>query len=694
MHTYLARLFVGALVLIAGLSPSGGVGSFQPVSALSQAAAVGAPSLATTAALKMFLMLGSAPDWTTLPDWYSGFIRWGYGTDPSVTHKPQSMKGEYISVGSVPKYPYPGYPIPLSALEASDENTFLHATEPALLRMTKDPAGLGSFDLSWKADARSGITQYKVYKIWFPNNFVISLPWTEWWKQYNSWFAITTVPATSATSYSFKDPTAEADRNGWTVMCYMVKSVIGGSERVYSYPACAKLVDLSETPDVYVSSVKATKLWENRIDANYARAGYNFAVGIRGSAALTGAYDAKLVLYKQGGFASTANQNSGPLQEDERVQLYFDADGVSTNLDRNRPYILNVPAPTAVTEDPVFRVVVKRNGVETMYPQGGGYYTFSKNNRVQDRLWYGALVNPASSGWKSLLSTHTNALVAKGYNTLFFDTWWPDFPYQFYSETPSVEYNPNGAMQGEYAKALDNLADYLNANFPAMTILGNTIGQINDFPREVASIGKIDGGMFETCFLTDGVKRTGATLVSDMQKMDQVLTSGKVVLCWPKFQQLRWGRPIEISPFDPSTRIYVFGLGLLMTQSQGGKFFYGPEELPSYWDSNLGQGINYFPEYRVDIGTPMAARQSLGAYVWQRQFSKGTVVVNADPTQSYSHMPTGNAWRMKIVDEYLTLDTAEQNVTGASPGTIDYDPVSVGVPITIPAASALILLNR
>lgn len=651
------------------------------------------PVLASTAALKMFLMLGADTNWTSIPNWYSGFIRWGYGTDPSVVSKPQEMKGEYVSVGSVPKYPYANYPIQSSQLDNAEENTFLHATDPALLQMTKDPSGQGSFTLAWKADARQSATQYKVYKIWFANDFLMPLPWTEWWKQYSSWFVVTTVSANTSSYYSFSDPTAEADRNGWTVMCYMVKSVVNGTERMFSYPVCSKFADLKETPSVYIASISAKKLWENQIDTNYANVGYAFTAGVAGLGAPAQGYDAKLVLYKQTGSASTANQSIGALQEESRAQLYFDADGVSTNLTKQRPYLLNVSGSLKVTEDPVFRIALTVNGVETMYPQDGGYYTFSTNNRVQDRLWFGILVNPASSGWENLLVTHGSALSAKGYNTIFFDTWWPDYPEQFYSEAPSVEYNPHGAMTGEYAKALDKLADYLKTNLPSMKILGNALGQINNTEREFASLSKIDGGMVESCIVSDGTKKTGADLVAQMNIIDRMLSAGKILLCWPKFQQIRWGRSIDISPFDPSTRIYGLAAGLLMTQGQSGKFYYGPEELPVDWTS-LGQGIDYFPEYRVDIGTPAGARQQLRTYVWQRQFSKGIVIVNADPVSPYSFTPTADMWSMKITGQYLTLDPGMQRVTDASYGTLTYDTVAKNVPITVPPGSALILLAK
>jgi peptidoglycan hydrolase-like protein with peptidoglycan-binding domain len=660
-----------------------------------QPASSSGPALVTTAALKMFLMLGADANWPSLPDWYSGLIKWGYATDPNISSKPQELKAEYISVGGVPKYPYPNYPIALSVLENAEENTFLHATDPALLQMSKASTTVEqSFALAWNADARAGVSQYKVYKIWFANNFVPPLPWTEWWKQYSSWFAVASIPATSASSYSFHDAASEGDRNGWTVMCYMVKSVINGAERMYSFPVCGKYPESAGTSGVYVSSVIPKKLWENAIDTNYANVGYHFSVGISGAEASAQNYDAKLVFYKQSGFASTANQNSGMLQEEERFQLYFDATGASTNLTRQRPYMLNVSGTMKVTEDPVFRIALTHSGVETIYPRDGGYYTFSPNNRVQDRLWYGALVNPASSGWKSILSSHASSLISKGYNAIFFDTWWPDYPDQFYSEAPSVEYNPHGAMTGEYAKALDDLAGYLKSNFPSMKFLGNALGQIGNTDREFAALSSIDGGMIESCIISDGVRKTGSDLVAQMNMVDRAIGSNKTLLCWPKFQQIRWGRSIDISPFDPPTRIYALASALLMTQGQQGRFFYGPEELPGDWSPTLGQGINYFPEYRIDIGTPSSARQSLGAYVWQRQFTKGIVVVNADPSSSYSFTPTADMWKIKITGESLQLDASNQRVVNASYGTVGFEAVVKNVSISIPSASASILLSR
>lgn len=669
--------------------------SAQPTLSLSTPSTVQTttPAASANAALKMFLMLGADTNWSSLPDWYSGLIRWGYGTNPNISRKPQELKAEYASVGSVPKYPYPNYPIPPSTLSNAEEGTFLHATDPAMLQVWKTPAS--SFMLSWKPDARDGVSQYKVYKIWFPSDFVPLLPWTEWWKNYSAWSAITTVSVTSASSYSFSDPTTEADRNGWTVMCYMIKSIVGGVERQYSFPVCGKYANISDVPPVYVSSVVPRKSWENRIDARYANVGYTFDVSIAGSDETTQNYDAKLVLYKQSGFSSTANQNSGALREESRHQLYFKTNkgGVEANLTRQRPYLLNVSGTMNVTEDPVFRIALTKNGIETMYPRDGGYYTFSPNNRVQDRLWYGSLVNPASSGWKSILAAHANTLLGNGYNAIFFDTWWPDYPEQFYNEAPSVEYNPRGAMTGEYAKALDNLARYLKSRFPSMRFLGNALGQINNFDREFTSLAPIDGGMVESCIISDGVKKTGASLIAQMTIIDRMLNANKIILCWPKFQQIRWGRSIDISPFDPATRIYGLATGLLMTQGQQGKFFYGPEELPVDW-TPLGQGINYFPEYRIDIGTPSSARQSMGTYVWQRQFTNGLVVVNADPSAPYAFTVPADMRKVKITGESLTLDFSQQRVTGASYGVIDYESVMRNTRVSLPAGTALILLSH
>jgi hypothetical protein len=130
-----------------------------------------------------------------------------------------------------------------------------------------------------------------------------------------------------------------------------------------------------------------------------------------------------------------------------------------------------------------------------------------------------------------------------------------------------------------------------------------------------------------------------------------------------------------------------------MTAPQLGKFFYGPEEFGADWTS-LGQGINYFPEYRLDIGSPITTDQQLDPYVWLRTFSKGVVVVNADPTKNYTYTVKKNSSKVIISSEYLKLDSLKQKVTDASFGEVKYQTVQSGTEIVLPAASALILLDN
>src|SRR5262249_3525287 len=87
-----------------------------------------APVLSATPALKLFMQLGSDPNWMSLPSSYGAFYLTGYMNVPNVSAMPQNPKMQYIAVGTVPKYYYPNYPVATADLNASDENTFLHST--------------------------------------------------------------------------------------------------------------------------------------------------------------------------------------------------------------------------------------------------------------------------------------------------------------------------------------------------------------------------------------------------------------------------------------------------------------------------------------------------------------------------------------------------------------------------------------
>lgn len=237
-----------------------------------------------------------------------------------------------------------------------------------------------------------------------------------------------------------------------------------------------------------------------------------------------------------------------------------------------------------ITEDPVYRIVVTNDSVQTTYPLDGGYYTLGINHRVQDRLWYGSLVNPASTSWANIIKGIMSDMQSRGFTGIFFDTWAPDYPEQFTNEAPSIEFNPGGVMTNQYAQALHKLGPILKSAFPGMTIIANTVQQIGDVAKEVDWIKIIDGGMSESCIIYDGTRLTGQKLKIQMDEIEQILGLNKNVLCFPKYQQNRWARTIEISPFDPVTRIYGLAAALSMSVQPGGKgkLYYGPRRVVQF----------------------------------------------------------------------------------------------------------------
>jgi hypothetical protein len=81
----------------------------------------------------------------------------------------------------------------------------------------------------------------------------------------------------------------------------------------------------------------------------------------------------------------------------------------------------------------------------------------------------------------------------------------------------------------------------------------------------------------------------------------------------------RAGRAIERGqkpPADPQALRWSLCYALTI-----GDFYY-------LFSDNTSHRHDWYPEYDVKIGLPLAARQRLGSHVWQRQYEKALVVVN------------------------------------------------------------------
>ncbi len=676
-------------------------------SLVSAAAVAEVPLLsAKTPALQLFMQLGSDPSWTSLPALYSMFYTGGYANNPIVTAMPQKIKQQYIAVGTVPKYNYPSYPVTAADLATTDENTFLHSTDPALLTIWKSPANASM--LSWRADQRpDAISAYRVYKASLPKGFTPGMLWSEWWKT-QSFVKIADIPYSSASTFSFEDKPSSSEITNDAYVCYMIKNVIATGERMFSYPVCATVSKRVAAPPVYLTGIKASKGIEV-VDATnplYANVSYTFDAVLSGLSEKQGTYSAQLVIYNQDnglGVMHSPNQQIGPLVEQTpRISFVKKplGGGMTLQTTLRRPYMTFVQDVLKITETPVFRIAVTEGGKTTLYPLDGGYYTFGINNRVQDRLWYGSLVNPGSAGWFKILQKIATQMQSRGFTGVFFDTWAPDFPEQFSSETPSIELNPKGVMTNQYTQTLHALGPKLTAAFPTMTFFANTIEQIGDTVKEVDSIRTIHGGMSESCIIRDGERLTGASLMKQIEGIEMIFNLDKTVLCWPKYQQNRWGRTIAISPFDPTSRIYALATALSITPGVGerGKLLFGPEELYSLYTvtmgGTIGQSINYYPEYRVPIGAPTGKRQIVTKYQWQRSFEKGIVVVNADQSAAYEYMvPHDRMFRVRIVNEALEINQMLKKVVRATPGEVVFEAIAKGTKVSLAPGTALILVS-
>lgn len=90
---------------------------------------------------------------------------------------------------------------------------------------------------------------------------------------------------------------------------------------------------------------------------------------------------------------------------------------------------------------------------------------------------------------------------------------------------------------------------------------------------------------------------------------------------------------------DRSKQTFDYGPEVFLNLYQPAQDFPGLFSVPK-----IGTEINYLPEYDLELGVPVAPKSQIGLYLWQRPFQNGVVVVNADPTNTYSFQPSIPSW--------------------------------------------------
>jgi len=622
-----------------------------------------------------------------LPSYYAAFI------SDYILGKSYRYMGKYVeSTTAMPRGSLPeGYPIIYEDMK-QNELAFVHSTNPAELTTVFS----GDFvRIFWKYDERFPANfqdlSYNVYRL--KNTYIDTKKlWDQSWKDL-SWEKIATVNAISS---DISGKFMSYIDNGYSTngnTCYLIKTLSGQNESIYSLPLCKNY--LQESPPAYFyfthSDIKLVD--KTPSDSLYSNNTYSIKVNLQ----KWGDFNyAQLVLYgNDGGFKVTDNQYAYNFHEIEAFPLEIQTEGqtgkIESTITLKRPYLL-YKRGSGYTEEPVFRIRAMYGGHTKEFPADGGYLTLWDNNKLSQRFWTGHPANPASIEWQAKMISVANNLKIDGYNAIFLDNWAPRL-FDILSagstfDCPTVEfYYPQNwqtipGFTDPTVLAFDLLGQAIKKSIPSMTLIGNSLNTDTASSRILQSI---DFGMFEGCIHGGKDKIVGDQLNKTFAVLESALNMGKKVVCFSTYTD---NGPSEISPLDPEHRTYTLASYLLVMDSQTrGRSYYGHAMLPPSW----GNSINQFPEYLLDLGNPTEARQSIGSYVWKRKYSNGMVYVNAGTTNKI--ISTSFNTNKVIIDNVILNRNSSYAIHNSNPGIISYESINRGTNITLSPGTGIIFVD-
>ncbi|MFP2962959.1 hypothetical protein ACLEPN_35615 [Myxococcus sp. 1LA] len=567
-----------------------------------------------------------------------------------------------------------------------DERSFLHTTNPALLRAVSD--GASKIVVTWQHDRRIGrqdpvlriygipstVSQPATYEV---HRYVgaVDMSSANWWEQVPFILWQSGIPD-SPGSLLVEDNTPPPVG---TTVCYQVKTAQAGLARPYSLPVCIthsgdpapRFRLVAANADVQGGTAVTSHPHWSRLACPYtdpdgvARYAVNADVSVTLRVAPTfnpTNYSFKLVRHALINFGVF-----GQISDD--TPLTVDASQVASGILRlhveDREFLTcpmrHVPNGK---EAIVYQVEAALHVAGTQLPMGrfpsaSEYLSTRFHNRIGDRFWNGDNTNPASSHWRSQMGLVVGEAQTQGYNTIFLDEFRPEkpcinSPKGANHEAPSVEYErfcqnlsqPNA--EDAWAQELKQFGLNLRANYPSMRFIGNAIEvETPGDPVSARSSRGIDtalsgthGGMFEGCFWSANDQPLGSLWRAHLDELTDQHQRGKSVMCFPAIHNMY---DLEISP---RFRLFTLASFLLAYEPLGERMWFGLWDFNPTWAQPVGGPRNYlnaFPEYAMGLGAPSGPHASVtghSEFVRMRAFENGVVYVNASDAAALISLPS------------------------------------------------------
>lgn len=567
-----------------------------------------------------------------------------------------------------------------------DERSFLHTTNPALLRAVSD--GASKIVVTWQHDRRIGrqepeqgvygipstVSQpatYEVYRYVGP----VDMSSADWGEQVSFVLWQTGIPD-APESLLVEDNAPPAV--GATV-CYQVKTAQAGLARPYSHPACITHTgDAAPTFRLVAANVEVQggtavtshPHW-SRLSCPYTdpagTARYAVSADVSVALRVSPSFNPANYTFKLVRYALTDFKIFGRLTDD--TPLTVDGTQLSAGILRlhveGREFLTCPMRHVANGKEAIiYRVEATRHvfGAELpagWFPSTSEYLSTRFHNRIGDRFWNGDNTNPASSHWRSQMSLVVGEAQVQGYNTIFLDEFRPEkpciaSPMGANHEAPSVEYERFCQNLGQptaedaWSLALEQFGLGLRTSHPGMRFLGNAIEV--ETPGDPVSarisrgidtvLSEIHGGMFEGCFWSANNQPSGSLWRSHLDEVTGQHQRGKAILCFPAIHNMY---DLEISA---KFRLFTLASFLLAYDPLGERMWLGLWDFNPTWAQPVGGPRNYlnaFPEYAMDLGDPSGPHISAAGhseFVRMRAFENGVVYVNASDAPALISLPS------------------------------------------------------
>jgi len=291
------------------------------------------------------------------------------------------------------------------------------------------------------------------------------------------------------------------------------------------------------------------------------------------------------------------------------------------------------------------------NGTESLFAHD------SESNRIDSTVFSSQLMNPQAAGWQTINSDY--AAANPGFDCLFIDTANPTL------YAPHWEALPAGYTDAGWKS---NVLSF----FAAMDAATSWLVVYNGLHEGYATGGyhdHVQGGVVENFAFGPSTQTVNWTRIGG--HITDIVQSGIDGL-------IGCANP-AIDPDDEAQRRIALAAYLLAQHSASSLIFVDVNDLlssPQWW-----------PEYELDIGTPITEHQSLSAMlhvsgIYVRQYTGGVVLIN--PTASQINYDVGRS-------SYATVFSGGGvvGVDGATNAILSYLPQASTV--SVPANDALIL---